>query len=43
MMALSVSTVATTVPRVTWSPMFFSQVTTVPSVMVSESLGILIA
>src|SRR5690606_26053050 len=38
--ALSVSTVATTVPRVILSPGCFSQVTTTPSVMVSESCGI---
>ncbi len=43
MIALSVSTVATTVPRSILSPTAFSQVTKVPSVMVSESLGILMA
>ena len=40
MMALSVSTVATMSPRLICSPGFFSQVTTTPSVMVSESCGI---
>ncbi len=42
MIALSVSTVATTSPRSTLSPSSFSQLTTTPSVMVSESWGILI-
>jgi len=40
---LSVSTVATMSPRVILSPTCFSQVTMTPSVMVSESCGILIA
>jgi hypothetical protein len=39
----SVSTVATISPRSTRSPGCFSQVTTTPSVMVSESCGIVIA
>ncbi len=41
MMALSVSTWATTSPRDTCSPGCFSQLTTTPSLMVSESCGIL--
>ncbi len=41
MTALSVSTVATTSPRATLSPGCFSQLTITPSVMVSESWGIL--
>jgi hypothetical protein len=43
MMALSVSTVATMSPRSTLSPGRFYQVTTTPSVMVSESCGIVMA
>jgi hypothetical protein len=42
MMALSVSTVATMSPRLILSPTFFSQLTTTPSVMVSDSWGIFI-
>src|SRR3990167_1588998 len=42
MIALTVSNVEMTVPRSMRSPTFFSHVTSVPSVMVSESLGILI-
>ena len=42
MMALSVSTVATMSPRLMASPGCFSQVTTTPSVMVSDSCGITI-
>ncbi len=41
MMALSVSTVATMSPRAILSPIFFSQLTTTPSDIVSESCGIL--
>ena len=40
MVALSVSISAISSPISTWSPTFLSQRTTVPSVMVSESLGI---
>ena len=40
MVALSVSISAISSPISTWSPTLFSQRTTVPSVMVSESLGI---
>ena len=40
MVALSVSISAKISPSATLSPIFFSQVATVPSVIVSESLGI---
>jgi hypothetical protein len=41
-MALSVSMAATMSPRASLSPADFSQLTTTPSVIVSESWGILI-